>query len=71
MNPTKFVLLFSDFSTIFYAIYNNQQIPKHYFSCSFAVKPSRRNTSLQCGPWGAASGGPTKIPAGPCDAPSF
>jgi hypothetical protein len=63
-NPTKFVLHFYEFFKIFYVIYKNQQKHKYYFSCNFAVQPSRRNTSLKCGPWGAASGGPAAIPAG-------
>jgi hypothetical protein len=63
-NPTKLVLKFSDFSTIFHGIYKKQ--PKHfyYLSYPFAVRPSERTFVLQCGPWGAASGGPAAIPAG-------
>jgi hypothetical protein len=40
MNPTKFGLHFSDFYTIFYAIYKNQQ--KHR---------TITDTLLQQGPW--------------------
>jgi hypothetical protein len=54
-NTTKLVLHFSDFSTIFYAIYKNQGNPLSCFSYHFAVQPSRRNTSLQCGPWARAA----------------
>jgi hypothetical protein len=63
-NPTKLVLKFSDFSTIFHAIHKKQ--PKHfyYLSYPFAVRPSERTFVLQCGPWGAASGGPAAILAG-------
>jgi hypothetical protein len=53
MNQTKLVLHFSDFSTIFYAIYKKQ--PKHfyYLSYPFAGRPSERSLALQCGPWAA------------------
>jgi hypothetical protein len=46
------VFHFSDFSTIFYAIYRKQ--PKHfyYLSYPFAGRPSKRTSVLQCGPWG-------------------
>jgi hypothetical protein len=62
--PKKIGFAFFYFSMIFYAIYKKQ--PKHlyYLSYPFAVRPSERTSVLQCGPWGAASGGPVAIPAG-------
>jgi hypothetical protein len=62
-NPTKLVLHCSDFATMFYAIYKNQQKHLYYFSYNFAVRPLRRNTLLQCGPRGRGRRGPGQIPA--------
>jgi hypothetical protein len=53
--PKKLVLHFSDFSTIFYAIYKNLPNHKYYLSYPFAVRPSERSLVSQCGPWARAA----------------
>jgi hypothetical protein len=35
----------------------------YYLSFNFAVRPFRRNTLLQCGPWGRGRRGSSQIPA--------
>jgi hypothetical protein len=40
-NPTKFVLKYSDFSSIFYAIYNNQQEALYYLSYHLQEGPRK------------------------------
>jgi hypothetical protein len=52
----KIVSHFSDFSTIFYAIYKNQPNHKYYLSYPFAVRTSERTLALQCGPWARLAG---------------
>jgi hypothetical protein len=56
-SPAKWSLHFSDFSTIFYGFYKNQQHCKHYFRnilqggpCKF-LKPYRNALALHLGPW--------------------
>jgi hypothetical protein len=62
-NPTKFVLNFSDFSTIFYTIYKKWEKSLHYLSYQIAKRPSERILSLQCGPWGCRPARVERIPA--------
>jgi hypothetical protein len=83
--PTKLVLHFSDFSTIFYGFYKIQQLTKHYLRCksqtpeSFRFLPSRsllcistleNKTPLAIRSSGAAGGGPASNPARACRSPA-
>jgi hypothetical protein len=62
-NPTKLVLRFSDFSTIFYAIYKNQQNGFNIWVTNLQEGP--RKEVLLCNVvLVAGSGGPAEIPAG-------
>jgi hypothetical protein len=63
MNPTKLVMHFSDFSTIFYAIYKKQL--NHFTIGVNLLQGGPRKESVFCNVvLGAASGGPAVIPAG-------
>jgi hypothetical protein len=57
MDPTKLVLHFSDFYTIFYAIYKKQ--PKHFYYLSYQLQGGPRKDLLFCNvvPWWAGRRG--------------
>jgi hypothetical protein len=62
-NPTKLSSHFSDFTTIFYAIYKNQQ--RHFTISVTNLQAGPRKEFLLCNViLGAGSGGSAAIPAG-------
>jgi hypothetical protein len=64
MNPTKLVLHFSDFATIFYAIYKNQG--NHFTIGVTLLQGSPQNESWFCNvvPRGAAGATPVQFQLG-------
>jgi hypothetical protein len=64
MNPTKSVLHFADFSTIFYAIYKNQG--NHFTIGVTLLQGSPRKESWFCNvvPRGAAGAAPVQFQSG-------
>jgi hypothetical protein len=51
MNPTKLGLHFSDFSTIFYGIYKNQQNTLYYLRIYLSRRPLELSNTSQICPW--------------------